>query len=85
MNHRSLKAITIAVLSVAGVGLVWSQNARSQINAAPSWVPLGVSSSGDTSTAWFHEPSSRQVLACQTVPAPGSGAGGIHCIAAKLP
>jgi hypothetical protein len=76
----SLAAVTAVPVAI---GLFWSQSAQSQINAAPSWVPIGVSQSGSSSTVWFHEPSSRQALACQTT---GSGAGaGVHCVTAKLP
>jgi hypothetical protein len=51
----------------------------------PSWVPIGVSASGNGSTAWFHEPSSRQALACHAVPAAGGGVASVQCAVAKLP
>jgi hypothetical protein len=76
-------AVAAAVALIAGA--VMMNQARSQINASPSWVPIGVSTSGSTSTAWFHEPSSRQALACQTKPGPDGNVASIHCVAARLP
>jgi hypothetical protein len=46
---------------------------------SPSYVPIGVSASGSGSTAWFHDPSTRQAVACST------GAHGITCQTARLP
>jgi hypothetical protein len=85
MKARSLGILVTGASALVGLMLVWSPAARSQINASPSWIPIGVSSSGNASTAWFHEPSSRQALACQTVAAQGSGGSGIHCVATRLP
>jgi hypothetical protein len=84
-----MKASTGRVLtaSAALLALVvaggWSLTARSQINAAPSWVPIGVASSGGGSAVWFHESSSRRVLACQTAGSPSAPT--VHCAAATLP
>jgi hypothetical protein len=72
-------AALLAVMITAG----WSLTARSQINAAPSWVPIGVSSSGGGSAVWFHESSSRRVLACQTAGSPSAPT--VHCASATLP
>lgn len=74
-----------AAFVVLGVGAVASIPTRSQINANPSWVPIGVSASGNSSTAWFHEPSARQAVACRTVEAPGGTLSGVQCVAGKLP
>ena len=63
----------------------YSGQARSQINATPSWVPIGVSSSGGASTAWFHETSSRQAVACRTVEGQSGNLSGIQCVVGKLP
>ena len=83
MNSRTIAWLGIATCSVALLGISWSTTVRSQINAAPSWVPIGVAQSGTQSTVWFHEQSTRQALACQTV---GNGAGSsIHCVATRLP
>jgi hypothetical protein len=75
-------AATAALLAVVAAG-GWSLTARSQINAAPSWVPIGVAASGGGSAVWFHEASSRRVLACQTAGTPG--APSVHCATATLP
>jgi hypothetical protein len=85
MSKRSLGLV--AVGSIAGLALAAAMGpvAQSQVLATPSYVPIGVSSSGSGSTVWFHEPSSRQVLACQTPGPQGAGAPSIQCVASKLP
>ena len=85
MTTQILRFLVAGAIALAGLAVLWSPTARSQINAAPSWAPIGVSASGNASTVWFHEPSTRQTVACQTVAAPGSGLSGIQCVAAKLP
>ncbi|ODU97491.1 MAG: hypothetical protein ABT20_18565 [Rubrivivax sp. SCN 70-15] len=85
MPTRNLRILMAAAITTIGAAAFWSTSARSQINASPSWIPIGVSSSGTTSTAWFHEPSSRQALACQTETTPGSGITGVKCVVARLP
>ncbi len=85
MNTSSVRWLVIAVLLLVGLALFWSPKALSQINASPVWVPVGVASSGNFSTVWFHQPSTSTALACQTVAAQGAGITGIHCVAAKLP
>lgn len=74
----------IAAISATVAVAMFAVPARSQIVASPSFVPIGTSSSGSGSTVWFHEPSSRQVVACQ---AASQGAGGlsIQCARAALP
>lgn len=80
-----LAAFAGAALVLAGA-VVLALPARSQINAAPSWVPIGVAASGNASTAWFHEPGSRQAVACLTVAKPGGGGlAAIECVAGRLP
>lgn len=85
MNRRiaGLSALGLVVAIAAAAAIVLP--ARSQINASPSLVPIGVSASGSGSTVWFHEPSSRQAVACQTVSAQGSGLSGIQCVSTRLP
>ncbi len=85
MNARSIRlsaAMLIAALIL--VALFLSPLAKSQMQASPSYIPIGVSSAGNTSTVWFHEPYSRQALACQTV-ATATGPSTIQCVSTKLP
>lgn len=84
MNVRVPGLIALGSLAAVVLAVAFVSTARSQIVAIPSYVPIGVSASGNTSTAWFHEPSSRQTLACQTVQQ-SSGLSGIQCVATKLP
>jgi hypothetical protein len=85
MNSRTLRFLGIATVAAVVLAVPLAQQARSQINAAPSLVPIGVSSSGNTSTVWFHEPHSRLVVACQTMPGQGSSLSGVQCVTSKLP
>jgi len=77
--------LVCAIALAVGVTIAASGHAQPMINASPSWVPLGVSASGTSSTAWFHEPSSRQVVACRTHEGSGSNAGTVQCTVGKLP
>jgi hypothetical protein len=82
IKTQTISSLVAVACAAAVVAVFWSPAARSQINAAPSWVPIGVSQSGNASTAWFHEPSSRQAVACQTS---AQAPNGIHCVTVKLP
>ena len=83
MNRVSLCISVVAVLTMIGLAAAWLPIARSQIQAAPSYVPIGVAASGSSSMAWFHHPASGRVLACQPT---GNGASAtIQCTGAKLP
>ena len=85
MSTRTFGLVAAGSLAALALVTILVPVARSQALATPSYVPIGVSSSGNTSTVWFHEPSSRQALACHTVVAPGTGLTSIQCVAAKLP
>jgi len=85
MRRPSVRLSVIALLAASALAVVLSPLARSQIQASPSYVPIGVASNGSTSTVWFHEPYTRQALACQTVVTPNTGLSSIQCIAVKLP
>lgn len=85
MSMSSVRLSAIALIAALILAAFLSPVAKSQIQATPSYVPIGVSSSGSTSTVWFHEPSSRQTLACQTVVTPSAGLSSIHCVTTKLP
>ncbi len=86
MNKQLVRMAAVAAFAGLMVGAVMTAAApaRSQVQAAPSYVPIGVSSSGNVSTVWFHEPSSRQALVCQTA-SQGTGLSGIQCTSTKLP
>lgn len=77
-------ALVAGAVVIAGAAM--AQQARSQpfpINASPSWVPIGTAASGSTSAVWFHEPGSRQAVACRLVD--GAGGASVQCVAGKLP
>lgn len=82
MNPRQIRIVA----AVAGLGLavpliLYAQT--SPLSANPRFAPIGVASSGNQSTAWFHEPAGGKVMACQTS---GQGAGAqIHCTTIQLP
>lgn len=83
MNKLALGASALAAGLVLVGGAMLSPTASSQIQASPSYVPIGVSASGNASAVWFHEPLSRQTVVCQTV---GQGAGlSIQCARTTLP
>ncbi len=61
------------------LGIVTIPAAQSQIRANPSFQPVGVSASGNGSTAWFHDPATGRAIACHVA------TGAIQCQSAKLP
>ena len=73
------------VLLFAGLALAAFLAPAARVpEVSPAYVPVGVSTSGNISIAWFHEESSGQTMACQTLAEP-SGPAPIRCVAAKLP
>ena len=85
MTMPSIRLSAITLLAALVLAVFLSPLATSQMQATASYVPIGVSASGNASTVWFHEPSSRQALACQTVISPSAGLSSIRCVATKLP
>ncbi|MBK6787117.1 MAG: hypothetical protein KBF65_16025 [Rubrivivax sp.] len=84
-NPRRLSCAALAAArSLTGV-LTIAPQARSQIDAAPSWVPIGSSASGSSSTVWFHEPASRRTVACQTTAGADGRLADVSCVSGKLP
>lgn len=77
MSRLQVSAAIAAVVAALGIALVPA--AQSQIRANPSFQPVGVSASGNGSTAWFHDPSTGRAIACHMA------AGTIQCQTAKLP
>lgn len=57
--------------------------ARSQAHMQPSFLPIGAAAAGASSTAWFHDPSSARVMACQATPAPAGPV--IQCSVTRMP
>ena len=85
MNRTIVAAVTALAVAVPAVLFFATPAANSQIRANPSFQVIGASASGNTSTAWFHDPSSGRAIACQTVVTAASGLTGIQCAATKLP
>ena len=85
MNTSCFRVSVLAVLATAALAAVFLPLARSQVHAAPSYVPIGVAASGNSSMAWFHQPSSGRVLACQPTASAGAALSSIQCVDAKLP
>ena len=57
MQPRSLRlAAVAAAVALVPLALLLAPQARSQINTTPTLQPIGVSASGQGSTAWFQEP-----------------------------
>jgi hypothetical protein len=83
MPHSLPRFSAVAVLLALVAAAVFMPAARSQIQAAPSLLPIGVASSGNTSMVWFHEPSTGRVVACQSTG--GAGLTGVQCAVGKLP
>jgi hypothetical protein len=86
MGMPSVRLSATTLLAALALAAFLSSSAKSQIQATPSYVPIGVASSGgNTTTAWFHEPFSRQAMACQTVSSASTGLTSIQCVSTKLP
>ena len=83
MNFPMPRLSVAAVLLALGAAAVFMPSARSQIQATPSLLPIGVASAGNTSMVWFHEPSTGRVVACQSTG--GTGVTGVQCAVGKLP
>lgn len=78
-------AAALGVLAAIALGVTLAPSAQSQmpqIRANPSYQPVGVSASGNGSTAWFHDPSTGRAIACHLA---SGGAGPIQCQSARLP
>jgi hypothetical protein len=81
---RSLPRFSVfAALLALAAAAVFIPSARSQIQATPSLLPIGVAAAGNTSMVWFHEPSTGRVVACQSTG--GAGLTGVQCAVGKLP
>jgi len=88
MNRTLVGALAATAIAVPAALFFAAPAANSQtpqIRANPSFQVIGASASGNTSTAWFHDPSSGRAIACQTVVTAASGLTGLQCVTAKLP
>ena len=86
MKTLFVRIAAVGVVVAAGAAAIVLPRAAAQVQVTPSYIPIGVAASGNASTAWFHQPSSGAVLACQSIPAASSQmAGSIQCVSAKLP
>lgn len=81
-SRLRVPALALAGASAVVLGVLLVPSAQSQIRANPSYQPVGVSASGNGSTAWFHDPSSGRAIACHMA---SGGSGAIQCQSAKLP
>ena len=84
MKSNIVRIIGAAALAALGWVAFAQSTGKPQIQAMPSYIPVGVAASGNASTAWFHNPSTGTVLACQATAA-GASLPGIQCTTAKLP
>lgn len=80
MKHASFWVAAAAAVAAAALIVPL---ANSQVQASPSLLPIGVAAAGSASMAWFHEPGSRRVVACQS--STGGTTPSIQCVAATLP
>ncbi len=85
MKPITVRVLGISVLAALGVAALAQPTTRAPIQVAPSYIPIGVATSGTATTAWFHNPSTGTVLACQSGPASSAGLGAIQCVTSKLP
>ena len=82
--EKTSARITIAALVIVALSVALLPFARSQIQVAPAFNPMGVAASGATTMAWFHNPATGTVMACQASPGGGGGITGIQCVSSKL-
>ena len=85
MQKTLIGAVAAAAILVPAALFFAAPAANSQIRANPSFQVIGAAASGNSSTAWFHDPSSGRAIACQTVVSASNGLTGMQCVAAKLP
>ena len=83
MNHPLTRFSALGFMLAVVAAVAFISPARSQIQVTPTLLPIGVASSGNSSMAWFHEPSTGRVVACQSTGA--GGVTGVQCAAGKLP
>lgn len=78
-SRSRLSVVAVSSVCALALGMWLAPSAQSQIRATPSYAPVGVSASGNGSTAWFHDAATGRAIACHLA------AGPIQCQSAKLP
>jgi hypothetical protein len=84
MNHFSIRFAGLLAVAALALAFALVSTARSQVQTTPNFLPFGVASSGNSTTAWFHEPASGRAMACLTTPSAGT-LSPIVCVTVKLP
>lgn len=85
VKQASFRFSGFAVAGAVALAAAFLPLARSQIQATPSYTPIGVAASGNSSMAWFYDPASARALACQAVVTQSAGLSSMKCVAARLP
>jgi hypothetical protein len=85
MKPNTVRVLGVTILAAVALAAVAQPTVKPQIQVAPSYIPIGVATRGNASTAWFHNPSSGMVLACQSAAGTGATLSGIQCVTARLP
>jgi hypothetical protein len=85
VKQASFRLLGFAAAGAVVLAAAFLPLARSRIQATPSYTPIGVASSGDSSMAWFYDPASARALACQSIVTQNAGLSSIRCVATKLP
>ena len=85
MNKRIWRLLLIAASTALVTAALVLPYAQAQVQGIATYVPMGVAASGSGSMAWFHQPSSGAVVACQSAAASTGTVSGIQCVKAKLP
>ena len=83
-RYRMAAGAAVVTLMI-GFAIASQAQSQSQFNASPNWVPIGVASGAGSNVAWFHEPSSRQALACRLVEGQGGNPPALVCTSGRLP
>jgi hypothetical protein len=84
MNKLSVRVTALFSLAALALAAAYVPTARSQVQTAPNFIPMGVASAGNVSMAWFHEPQTGRAMTCTSVPG-AAGPSPIQCVTVKLP
>jgi hypothetical protein len=84
MNRLGIRHAALFVLAALALAAALVPAARSQVQTAPNFIPMGVASAGNASMAWFHEPQTGRAMTCSSAPGT-AGPAPIQCVTVKLP